>query len=133
MAIRGRNRPSAEFSLATISDIVFLLLIFFMVTSTFVNQAGIKIEYPESKSKQPSDGTNTVTISADGRYFWNSTEIPAEEVRARIEPALTDDNPENDVVTLQVDRAVTYEQSMVVMSAVAEFGGSVVIATKKKN
>ena len=132
MAIRQRNKPSAEFSLASISDIVFLLLIFFMVTSTFVNQSGVKIEYPESESKKPSDGGNTVTITASDEYYWNNEQVGKGDVPNRIQNVLEDENKDNDVITLRVDKNVTYESSMVVLSPVAKFGGAVVIATKKK-
>ena len=132
MAIRQRNKPSAEFSLASISDIVFLLLIFFMVTSTFVNQSGVKIEYPESESTKPSDGGNTVTITAEDTYYWNNERVGKGDVPNRIQKVLEDESKENDVITLRVDKNVTYESSMVVLSPVAKFGGAVVIATKKK-
>ena len=131
MAIRQRNKPSAEFSLASISDIVFLLLIFFMVTSTFVNQSGVKIEYPESESNKPSDGGNTVTITAEDQYYWNSQLVDKGDIPNRIQEVLEDDNTENDVITLRVDKNVTYESSMVVLSPTAKFGGAVVIATKR--
>ncbi len=131
MAIRQRHKPSAEFSLASISDIVFLLLIFFMVTSTFVNQSGVKIDYPKSESNKPSDGGNTVTITAEDQYFWNSERVDKGDIPNRIQAVLEDDNKENDVITLRVDKKVTYESSMVVLSPTAKFGGAVVIATKK--
>jgi len=131
MAIRARNKPSTDFSLATMSDIVFLLLIFFMLTSTFVNQAGVKVDYPESASAQPSDGKNTVTITDKGDYYWNSQQVTKEELPGLIAGPLTDARDDNDVVTLQVDRYVTYDESMVAVSTIAQYGGTLVIATKK--
>jgi biopolymer transport protein ExbD len=115
------------------SDIVFLLLIFFMLTSSFVNQAGVKIDYPQSDSQTPSDGANTVTITTEGRYYWNTREVAKEQIEELIRVPLTDNNPDNNVVTLQVDRFVTYDESMVVISAVARYGGALVIATKQRN
>ncbi len=132
MPLQARNKPSVEFSLASIADMVFLLLIFFMLTSTFVNQAGVKVDLPQSASKQPSPGRNTVTITADLQYYWNNEKVSKEEVRKRIQAVLTDDNPDNNVITLRVDRQVTMGEAAYVISAVAEFKGSIVIATKRK-
>ena len=68
-------KPSAEFSSSSMADLVFLLLIFFMLTSSFVTQAGVIIELPKSKSEKPTQGKGSVTISKDGRYFWNEKEM----------------------------------------------------------
>lgn len=132
MAIRPRNRPSAEFSLATISDIVFLLLIFFMVTSTFVNQSAVRVDFPTSNSSTPSDGAHTVTITADGRYLYNSTELPTREALVALLSSELDKPGADKSVTLQVDKAVTHEESTPVIAVVAEHGGKVNIATKRR-
>ncbi len=132
MALRPRNRPSTEFSLASIADMVFLLLIFFMLTSSFVNQAGVKIELPQSASKKPSEGRNSVTITEDLQYYWNKEKLSKEEIYQKIKEVLTDKNPENNIITLRTDRNVTMGEAAYFISAVAEYGGSVVLATKKQ-
>jgi biopolymer transport protein ExbD len=129
MAIRSRNKPSAEFSLASISDIVFLLLIFFMVTSTFASQAGVKIDYPKSESRTPSKADNSATITKEGTYLWNNQLVQKEQLPNLIKSVLTDPNTDNKVITLRVDKEVTYENSMIVVSNVAKYNGSLVIAT----
>jgi biopolymer transport protein ExbD len=131
MSIQSRNKPNAEFSLASIADIVFLLLIFFMLTSSFVNQAGVEIKMPQSASSTPSKGKSSVTITADGEYYWNANKVAKSAIPGKIEQVLTDQNKDNDVVTLRVDKRVTYEASTVVISNVAKHQGTLVIATKK--
>ncbi|MEZ4825392.1 MAG: biopolymer transporter ExbD [Bacteroidia bacterium] len=71
MSIRSRNKVSAEFSSASISDIVFLLLIYFMLTSAFVEQVGIKVDLPTSSSDKPTEGKNFITVTDDGVFAWN--------------------------------------------------------------
>ena len=132
MALQPRNRPSTEFSLASIADMVFLLLIFFMLTSNFVNQAGVKIDLPTSASKKPSEGKNSITITADGQYFWNNEKLSKEEIYQKIKEVLTDKNPNNNIITLRTDKSVTMGEAAYFISAVAEYGGSVVLATKRK-
>jgi len=132
MKLQPRNRPSAEFSLASIADMVFLLLIFFMLTSSFVHQAGVRVDLPSSKSKQPSSGKNSVTITQDGKYYWNNTAMPKEQIRQKLIEVLTDKDPENNVITLRVDRNVTIGEASYVIATIAEYGGSVVLATKRE-
>jgi biopolymer transport protein ExbD len=133
MSLRTRNRPSTDFSLASMSDLVFLLLIFFMLTSSFVNQAGVKIELPTSESDKPSSGQNTVTISLEGYYYWNDRLVAREDVPAMIERALTDPSAKNNkTITVKTDRFVTMDEVAYVLGFVAKHGGSAVIATKRQ-
>lgn len=132
MAIQSRNKPSPEFSQASIADLVFLLLIYFLLTSTFVTQVGIKVDLPTATSDKPSEGGNTVTITADGQYAWNQDLVSdREQLRPLIEAALQDANTENDVVTLRADKAVIMDDAAFVLSIVAENEGKIVIMTTK--
>ncbi|MGE5382347.1 MAG: ExbD/TolR family protein [Omnitrophica WOR_2 bacterium] len=69
MAIKMRNKISTEFSMASMSDLVFLLLIFFMLTSTLVAPNAIKLLLPSSTSKTMAKQTVTVYIDANYNYF----------------------------------------------------------------
>ncbi|MEA3479210.1 MAG: biopolymer transporter ExbD [Bacteroidota bacterium] len=68
MAIQTRNKRKAEFSMASMSDLVFLLLIFFMLTSTLVAPNAIKLLLPQSTSKTLAKQTITVYINDDYQY-----------------------------------------------------------------
>lgn len=140
--LRSRMKPSVEFSASSIADIVFLLLIFFMLTSTFVNQAGVKIEFPKVNDQPTNtpDGKNSITITVNDEYYWNSEEVGAgktheekeKEILAKIEEVLTDENEKNNVVTLRSDQDVNMGVTTPIIAKVARHGGSVVIETKKK-
>ncbi len=133
MAIKSRNKPSTEFSTSSLADIVFLLLIYFLLTSTFVTQVGLKVDLPRSTSDKPSDAKNSVTITADGLFAWNQSVLDdREDLEPLIQAVLTDPDPENDVITLRTDREVIMDQAAFVMSIIAKYGGKVVILTKKK-
>lgn len=133
MSIKSRNKPSTEFSASSIADIVFLLLIYFLLTSTFVAQVGLKVDLPNSTSDKPSDAKNSVTVTKDGVFAWNQQILEdKEDLGPLIEQVLTDDSQENDVITLRTDREVTMNETAFVMSIIAEFGGKVVILTRKK-
>lgn len=69
MAIQIRNKRSIAFSMASMSDLVFLLLIFFMLTSTLIAPNAIKLLLPESQSKTMAKQTITVYINESFEYF----------------------------------------------------------------
>jgi len=78
MAIKSRNRISTEFSMSSMSDLVFLLLIFFMLTSTLVAPNAIKLLLPSSSSKTMAKQTITVYIDAQYNYFIEENPVGVE-------------------------------------------------------
>lgn len=130
MSLRRRNKPIAEFSSASIADIVFLLLIYFMLTSTFVAQVGLKVDLPKSSSDKPSPAKHSVTITADGQYAWDQEIVEKDEVPRLIREAISASETDK-TITLRTDKLVTMEEAAFVISAVAEEGGTIVILTKK--
>ncbi|MBE0661660.1 MAG: biopolymer transporter ExbD [Bacteroidales bacterium] len=75
MAIQTRNKRSIAFSMASMSDLVFLLLIFFMLTSTLIAPNAIKLLLPESQSKTMAKQTITVYINESFEYFLEDRPI----------------------------------------------------------
>ena len=81
MELRRKNRVSAEFSMASMTDIIFLLLIFFMITSSAISQSAIDVNLPKAVAQDPSvTDPTTVTINAEGKYFVNDLETPKEQL-----------------------------------------------------
>lgn len=77
MNFRPRARDELDLNLTPLIDVVFLLLIFFMVSTTFERESEIAIALPEASDSptQSADNAITITISADGRYFINREEV----------------------------------------------------------
>ena len=69
MVLKRRNRIEASFSMASMTDVIFLLLIFFMVTSTFVFPNAIKVNLPQSKQQAAVKPLARVTIDASLNYY----------------------------------------------------------------
>jgi biopolymer transport protein ExbD len=133
MALKRGHRPSVDFSFASMSDMVFLLLIYFLLTSTFVKQATIQVDLPTSNSDKPSPGKNYVTVTVDGQYFWGDQPLKdREELRDLISKALKDAEDDAKSVTLRVDKKVIFDDAAFVMGLVAEYEGKIVILTKKE-
>ncbi len=137
MALKQRLRPSAEFSASSIADLVFLLLIFFLLTSQFVTQHGIKVDLPKSKSEKPTTGDVSVTIASDGTYMWQDEKLgeglAREEkealVIAEIDKYLQDSTLESRVINLRGDTAISYGAAAAIIAAVSKHGGAIAIQT----
>ena len=92
--VHRARRPEIAMELTPLIDVVFLLLIFFMVTTTFAVTAGIDVKLPTSTSKRLDKRVDKVDLSLtrDGGLYWDSTRIPWAELRPRLETLRTD-NP----------------------------------------
>lgn len=97
MAIKKRNKTSAEFSMASMTDVIFLLLIFFMLTSTLVSQNALNLKLPSSNSKTVAPQSIAVSIDEDGTYYFGTTAMNLSSiernVRAQIKEQGSEEKP----------------------------------------
>lgn len=99
-AARRRNRSLVDINMAPMIDMVFLLLIFFLVTTSFVKETGIDVSRPTAATAATREkATILIGIDADNRVFLDRREIDVRAVRANIERALAE-NPEGSVVVV---------------------------------
>jgi biopolymer transport protein ExbD len=91
--MRRRERSDVSIELAPLIDVVFLLLIFFMVSTTFIRQSELTVDLPEAtaQAQQPEGDVIDITISADGEYAVNGR-LLADNDLATLMRALTDAN-----------------------------------------
>jgi biopolymer transport protein ExbD len=89
MKIKGHHKPSAQFSLSSMTDVVFLLLVFFLLTSSV--SSAIDLTLPEGKGNSTSEA-QTIAISIDERlrYFIDDTQINPEFLALELKKALED-------------------------------------------
>lgn len=130
MEFESRSRIQSRLDMAPLIDVVFLLLIFFMLTSTFLTPEAIDLELPGSTSAQKSEETPlTVVISASGEILLNGEILPIEKLQAAVQPILTD-NPEQNI-TLKSDAGVSVQELLRVMDVLRTAGGrNIALATQ---
>lgn len=116
MAIQTRNKRSIQFSMASMSDLVFLLLIFFMLTSTLVAPNAIKLLLPQSSSKTMAKQTVTVYINERFEYFLNESEITSDQIEPMIGESLA--GQVDGSVVLRADQSVPVQYIVNVIDAV---------------
>lgn len=134
MALKRKLKVSEAFSMASMTDIIFLLLIFFMVVSTLVVPNAIKVNLPSSQSTAPSDMPMArVTITAEGTcYFALEGESPfvVDDTQLLEQLAAAHDVSPDMYVALYADEEVPYREIIKVLNATAQLDIRLVLATK---
>jgi biopolymer transport protein ExbD len=116
MAIQTRNKRKAEFSMASMSDLVFLLLIFFMLTSTLVAPNAIKLLLPNSSSKTMAKQTVTVYIDGRYQYFVEENKVSELQLQNKIDGHIAGQIDAS--VVLRADKSVPVQYVVNVIDAV---------------
>lgn len=99
-AVRKSRRQGVELNIAPLIDMVFILLIFFLVTTSFVKETGVDINRPAASTAVNKDkATILIGITKDNQIFMDKREIDIRAVRANIERALAE-NPEGGIVVV---------------------------------
>jgi len=132
MDFEGRARIHSHLDIAPLIDIVFLLLVFFMLTSTFIVPEAIELELPESTSASVTD-TKPIIVSMDKKtqLSLNGERIELKQLRKAIETLLKQDA--TSAITLKTDAHTEVQQLLKVMDEIRLAGGSnVALATSKK-
>lgn len=135
MPIKRNNRALDTFSMASMTDVIFLLLIFFMVLSTLVVPNAIKINLPSSKSAPPSEVVGArITLAKDGICYLSLGKEKAQSI-ALSELANTlrmanNTEPRIEYAALYADEEVPYREIIMVLNAANEAGIQLLLATK---
>ena len=128
MGLRSRNKVSPNFNMSSMTDIVFLLLIFFMLTSTLVSPNALKLLLPSSSVQTRAPQTVSVSINKDLQYAIDDQIVEF----AFIEPMLIKKmgtNPNNSIV-LRVDKSIAVEEAVKIMDIASRNKFKMVLATK---
>ena len=113
MAIVARNKIGTSFNMSSMTDIVFLLLIFFMVTSTQIAPNGLQVTLPQSSSQVKLIPHVSVSINAEGQYAVNTDVLPFEQVEPRLKQELA--GQEEPAIVLRVDKDVPTGETVRIM------------------
>jgi len=127
MDLRSKNKVDVNFSMSSMADIIFLLLIFFMLTSSFITPSGLPVNLPTSKSSQIVLQKVSVTISKDLRYFVNDKPVSSNQLEAALKSQL---EGKEGIVVLHVDQSVAVEHLVKVAGIATALEAKVSIATK---
>lgn len=132
MALKKRAKVSAEFSMSSLTDIIFLLLIFFMLTSTLVRIQ--PFELPRSDSKTVAATSIVVSVEKNGRYTLNGKEIPSTALeRGLRQQVQTMSNRENASITIVAEVGTPFDRVVDIMTIAAKLKVNAIIATQPRS
>jgi len=116
MPIHARNKISASFSMASMSDLVFLLLIFFMITSTLIAPNAIKLLLPSSDSQTMAKQTVTVYINEQQNFYIEEFQVSEDVFMPQLTQKLLGQT--EGTVVLRADKTVPVQHIVTVIDAV---------------
>ncbi|WP_163517801.1 ExbD/TolR family protein [Gelidibacter japonicus] len=128
MNIRGRNKVTPEFNMSSMTDIVFLLLIFFMLASTLVTTNAIDILLPKADGKTENKKSVAVSITKDLNYYIDEKLVGESVLELELKNVLTDqDQP---TIVLRAEKSVPVDNVVKVMDIANRNKFKVILAVK---
>ena len=113
MNLRGRNKVTPEFNMSSMTDIVFLLLIFFMIASTLVSAEAIDLLLPKSSSKTTQTKNVSVSVDKDVNYYVDMKKVSKDNLEAEVLAKVGDtDSP---TITIRSDQDVEMKNVVFIM------------------
>lgn len=128
MNLRGRNKVNPNFNMSSMTDIVFLLLIFFMLTSTLVSPNALKLLLPNSKAKTLEKQTISISINEDIHFYINENRVDESNLEQEIIDIIKGE--EEPAIILHADKSVDIEHVVKVMDIAYRNKYKIVLATK---
>ena len=128
MNIRGRNKVRPEFNMSSMTDIVFLLLIFFMLASTLVTTNAIDILLPKASGKTENKKSVAVSITKDLRYYIDQKLVGESVLETELLAALT--NKDQPTIVLRAEKTVPVDNVVKVMDIANRNKFKVILAVK---
>lgn len=113
MNIRGRNKVTPEFNFASMTDIVFLLLIFFMIASTLVSTNAIDIVLPKASGKTENKKSTAVSIKKDLTFYIDQKRVGESVLETELISIMA--NQEAPTIVLRAEKSVPVENVVKVM------------------
>lgn len=128
MNLRGRNKVSAEFSMSSMTDIVFLLLVFFLLTSPAITPEALDLILPKAKGKTSNVQKASVSITKEGAYYVNKERVSEYSIEGELKKVLA--GQEEPTIILRAEEGVPIEDAVFVMDIANRNSFKVVLAVR---
>jgi biopolymer transport protein ExbD len=130
MALSQRNKISLSFSSTGMTDVVFNLLIFFMLTSTLVHPTALKLLLPKGSTQTSAKPQTTVSITPDLKYFVEKQPVTIDQLESVLKQKL---GTESDTyISLHADKTVPFDNVVQVLNIAQRNNYRLIIATSPK-
>lgn len=134
MALKRRVRVEPEFSLAAMIDVIFLLLMFFMLTSKFVTPNALNLQLPSSSATTMASPSLAVSIDRNGRFYLDAKAIPEANLENALKAQIraSGKEPKNTTITLVAEKTAAVEHVVYVLDIANRLQVKTILATDQK-
>lgn len=130
MNLRGRNKVNPNFNMSSMTDIVFLLLIFFMLTSTLVTVSAIDVLLPKAGGKTENQTAVAVTISKNSTFYIDKTKVSSANLEQKLLNSVGADKKKT--IVIRGDKDVPYKNVMKIIDIANKNKLKMILAVKGK-
>ena len=130
MAVKGRNKVSPEFNMSSMTDIVFLLLVFFIIASTMISPNGVEVLLPKGTTRNTNKQQVSVSITKDVKYFVGQREVQFDQLERTLQAML--EGEEKPGFLLRPEETVDVQYVVAVMEIANRNKYQMVLATRGK-
>lgn len=127
MAIRRGSKVNSSFSMASMSDIVFLLLVFLLISTTLINPNALRLTLPKSANQLSEKPYTTVSVTADQQYYVEMEPVALNELESALQAKLA--GVEEPTISLHCDKSVPIEAAVNVMNIAKDNRYRLILAT----
>jgi biopolymer transport protein ExbD len=131
MQIRKKFRGEAEVFTDALNDILFILLMFFLIVSTLANPNVIKLSQPKSKSDTKAKQNVVVSIDINKQFYVGQTRVSIDSLRSALLPAIQKEKTEIPTVVINADKNVPIDDVVAVMRIARDLGARTVLSVDK--
>ena len=130
MKIKGRNKVNPNFNMSSMTDIVFLLLIFFMITSTLVTTSALDILLPKANGKTENRKSVSVSITKNLTFYIDAKKVSENQLENKLLAVLS--KKESPTIVLRAEEGVPIEKAVKVMDIANRNRFKVILAVRPK-
>lgn len=133
MGLKRRVRVEPSFSLAAMIDIIFLLLMFFMLTSKFVTPNALNLQLPSSSSKTMASPSLAVSVNQAGQYYLDGTPTRKERLFDALSSKLraSNEDPKNTTITVVAEKTVPLDNVVFILDIANRLKVKTILATEE--
>lgn len=132
MQIRKSNRGETEVFTEALNDILFILLMFFLIVSTLANPNVIKLSQPKSQGDTKAKQNVVVSIDANKQFYVGTTAVAFDSLKALLQPIILKEKIAIPTIVINADKTVEIDAVVGVMKVAKELGARTVLSVEKQ-
>jgi biopolymer transport protein ExbD len=132
MQIRKANRGETEVFTEALNDILFILLMFFLIVSTLANPNVIKLSQPKSTGDTKAKQNVVVSIDANKQFYVGTTPVIFDSLKSALAPIISKEKTEVPTIVINADKTVAIDEVVAVMRVAKELGARTVLSVEKQ-